>query len=60
MCFLDILYVVRAYRLSCILFRVLPMHTERMSRFILYLRIKAAAVASIGAAFFLLYLPKFG
>ncbi len=29
-----------------------------MSRFILYIQIKAAAMASIGAAFFLFYLPK--
>jgi hypothetical protein len=32
----------------------------RRSRFALYLRIKAAAMASIGAAFFLFYMPKFG
>lgn len=31
-----------------------------MSRFILYIQIKAAAMASICAAFFLFYLPKFG
>jgi hypothetical protein len=31
-----------------------------MSRFVLYLRIKAAAMAGIGAVFFLFYLPKFG
>jgi hypothetical protein len=31
-----------------------------MSRFALYLRIKAAAIAGIGVIFFLFYLPKFG
>jgi hypothetical protein len=29
-----------------------------MSRFILYIQIKAAAMASIGAAFFFFYMPK--
>lgn len=31
-----------------------------MSRFVLYIQIKAAAMASVGAAFFLFYLPKIG
>jgi hypothetical protein len=31
-----------------------------MSRLIVYIQIKAAAMASVGAAFFLLYVPKFG
>jgi hypothetical protein len=31
-----------------------------MSRFVLYLRIKAAAMAGVGAAFFLFYVPKIG
>jgi hypothetical protein len=31
-----------------------------MSRFVLYIQIKAAAMASIGAAFFLFYMPKIG
>jgi hypothetical protein len=30
-----------------------------MSRVVLYIQIKAAAMASIGAVFFLFYLPKF-
>lgn len=32
----------------------------KMSRFVLYIQIKAAAMASIGAAFFLFYLPRIG
>jgi hypothetical protein len=31
-----------------------------MSRFVLYIQIKAAAMATAGAAFFLFYLPKIG
>jgi hypothetical protein len=31
-----------------------------MSRFALYIQIKAATMASLGAAFFLFFLPKFG
>jgi len=31
-----------------------------MSGFVLYLRIKAAAVAAVGAVFFMLYVPMFG
>jgi hypothetical protein len=31
-----------------------------MSRFVVYLRIKAVAMAGIGAVFFLFYLPRLG
>jgi hypothetical protein len=31
-----------------------------MSRFILYIQLKVVVMASVGAAFFLFYLPKLG
>jgi hypothetical protein len=31
-----------------------------MSRLVIYIQIKAAAMASTGVAFFLFYMPKFG
>ncbi|HEV8405607.1 MAG TPA: hypothetical protein VGQ13_06855 [Nitrososphaera sp.] len=54
---LDFLSVMIGYRLLRIFSGALG--RIGMSRFVLYLRIKAAAMASIGAIFFLFCLPKF-
>jgi hypothetical protein len=52
--FLSVMIGYRLLRIFCGTFGRI-----RMSRFVLYLRIKAVAMASIGAVFFLFYLPKF-